>query len=1216
MTDFVKARDKLISMLKSETHGPEPFGEIFDTSGGIKFNRDDQAVVDLANQIKEKSKNSVISDDKAVAIAMSQIISMPYIDKDSKQEIMSIQSPREKYGSGILFPIDEDNSNGDEDDTTIPNFTEENEERSEAFSINFQNTKQPKITERDSQIKGEDSEIEIELPGSNLNFQNSLGVSFNCELPKDFKIVIENLDEPSGVYEKNEIVCDGEKKKNKFWWIRKEMRFKALFEINNILSKSDNFSYKPSTLEITESKLKLEFQIFVRSFDNANIITAVLINKTVGSKFDDSLCLFQSGFKVKILDQNDNPVDAFKSYPKGKLEQELVDSDPEERTLELIYRNHRTFAIGHGCSANWINNKSYCNEIQATCFPTIELPNVTADLVEEKDLENIKLPMNVLAGLKDGNIYDVCQILINMYSKWIMSKERELPLLEEEILIVAAQDNLKKCKECLGKIKEGLDFIKSDANALKAFQLANQSVLIQQIRSKQAKRDAYINENKILSWKSPHKDFNYSEDKEDVGNWRPFQLGFILSSIKSTVLNTDKARDDVELIFFPTGGGKTEAYLGLIAFTSLYKRLVDKDDNGVQVIMRYTLRLLTTQQFSRASSLICAMESIRRQNPSSLGEKPFSIGVWLGSSSTPNSMKDGLYSAQTFYKKLLNSRDYDEKLKNNYKFLITKCPWCAAQIGVIKKDNRGKSSRTLVGLKTDDNGNIVFKCDDKKCEFNESPLPVYVVDDDIYDKTPTVLIGTVDKFAQLTWKPRAKSIFGLDINGNRICPPPSLIIQDELHLITGPLGSMVGLYETLIEDLCTLKDNNGNSRPKIICSTATIRNYGRQIKDLYNRNNVNLFPPLGIESSDSFFSRDEINEDGSYKNPKIYVGITTPNYNSIQTAQVRVYSRLLYAYNHLDPDERDPWFTLMNFFGSIRELSNTMTLIQIDIVDQMEKLRKRYNDDYSNVRNIFNLTTKELTSRMPSESIGDAIDELEVSYPADTKNNKYPIDICNASNIIEVGVDIPRLSLLTVLGQPKTTSSYIQVTGRIGRRKDRPGLVFTIYNNRRPRDKSHFEQFKSYHQRLYAQVEPMSVTSYATPILERALHAVLVAYVRMYGNSEESESPSPLPEKLFNDFKNILLKRQKEIDDSELSFVDKKINELKSQWSRWEHSRFHERDSEQDAGLLTEYGSYLSEDQRFRTWMTPTSLRNVDAECKTGLPMHAIEQIGDEDNEL
>ena len=159
MTDFVKARDKLISMLKSETHGPEPFGEIFDTSGGIKFNRDDQAVVDLANQIKEKSKNSVISDDKAVAIAMSQIISMPYIDKDSKQEIMSIQSPREKYGSGILFPIDEDNSNGDEDDTTIPNFTEENEERSEAFSSNFQNTKQPKITESDSNIEGEDSEI-------------------------------------------------------------------------------------------------------------------------------------------------------------------------------------------------------------------------------------------------------------------------------------------------------------------------------------------------------------------------------------------------------------------------------------------------------------------------------------------------------------------------------------------------------------------------------------------------------------------------------------------------------------------------------------------------------------------------------------------------------------------------------------------------------------------------------------------------------------------------------------------------------------------------------------------------------------------------------------------------------------------------------------------------------------------------------------------------
>ena len=225
MADFIKAREKLLNMLKSEIHGPEPIGEIFDTSSDINLSSKDEKVAEIVKKLKENSKDKNLDNSKLISIAINQVISMPYISRNDHQEIMTMQSPREKYGAGILFPIE---THADiEDDVSIPSFTQVNEEKSDEYSSDFEKSNKNKNEDKVSRIKGEDSEIEIELPGSNLNFQNSLAVSFNCKLNSNHRIVIENLDNPPGVYSKKKIFCDGEEVKNKTWWVRKEIKFKV-----------------------------------------------------------------------------------------------------------------------------------------------------------------------------------------------------------------------------------------------------------------------------------------------------------------------------------------------------------------------------------------------------------------------------------------------------------------------------------------------------------------------------------------------------------------------------------------------------------------------------------------------------------------------------------------------------------------------------------------------------------------------------------------------------------------------------------------------------------------------------------------------------------------------------------------------------------------------------------------------------------------------------
>ena len=1156
MNEHEKTREYLIGELKKEIIGPEPLGE-------------------------KKDLSSITNEN----------IESPFTDLNG-QEVLIHERPSQKYGAGILFPKKNYSNESQED---IDNYPISDEDNSQLIDDKVKRAcKDIRVSSGSS---SEVSDVEFDLSSSNTRKPSSMGVSFFTKIEAGDNVVVSNINnEPCGYYREVKLEKEDGKKERSIW-VRNNFNFNKKFTAEEIITidKNSILTTIENELKIDQSPLKISIKLIIRRYkNNFFLCTACLVNETNEGKKQDAISLFQSSLQIEIIDQN-GVQKKFYPYPKSDLEIELEnEKDKEIQNLELIYNSNQTFSIGHGCSSDWIiDSLGEAKTIIGNHFPIFDSPNFKPDLLNSGAIE-----MKTLAGIGEDKNWELKLLnILEEYEEWINEKDSQIPSLNKE-LKQAAMLNIEKCKLCMRRISEGISFLKENEIALQAFKWANQSILSQQLRSSN-KRDLIFNsETKFYEYETDYQKIDLENFKSDTkGKWRPFQIAFILSALKSSVIQSDENRENVELIFFPTGGGKTEAYLGLSAFVCFYNRLVNKSDNGVQVLMRYTLRLLTAQQFTRAASLICSMELIRKKNVSQLGDKEFSIGVWLGSANTPNDRNTAITS-------LNELRKNQKRGKKDYPFLLTKCPCCSSIIGLIENSHVKQNQLNFVGLdKIDDT--VRFKCHDSDCEFHEEPLPIYVIDEDIYEKQPSILIGTVDKYAQITWQPNAKKIFGLDEKGERMTKPPSLILQDELHLITGPLGSMCGIYETLIEDLCTDKRSNNYFKPKIVCSTATIRSYERQIKDLYNRNKVALFPPFGLDISDNFFAKYALDQDGSLKKPKKYLGICAPNYTSSQTAQVRIYSRLLYSVAKIESKElQDPWYTLMNFFSSLRELATTITLIQVDIPDRLRLLQKRYFDDYKNVRKIKEIL--ELTSRLDNDQIPIAIDQLEVST-THSESKKRPIDMCLTSNIIEVGIDIDRLSLITLLGQPKTTSSYIQVSGRIGRKwEERPGLVVTMYASKRPRDKSHFEKFKSYHQRLYAEVEPMSVTPFAPPVIERALHAVLVGYVRMYSDSS-IDSPNPFPEKKIEEFEKLVLNRLTNIDPDELEFYQTIISKRKSQWLRWQSADYDGKSQDTGVGLIYPAGKYLKEEFRNITWQTPNSLRNVDFECLAKITTHYIE---------
>lgn len=1094
---------------------------------------------------------------------------------DGDEVLRPQDPPRMRYSAGVLFP-------GGARVSDLDNAASEEVAPAESGPPEGD---EPEDTTPSGGLGDADDTTEHEVNRANEFLPSAMGLTALAHLPKRFKVTVR-----AARYEKKVVPGVGKQDKDGNWQphhFRKAITTPPLEIDCATLTPA-----KPLTQEFPLPtgipELKLAFHIFSRPYGRAadpardRIVTFTLINRTdmSGSSPKDSECFFQCDFMVEDVDGTA----CFLEYPA----REGLEEDKEEQSLRLLYRHRKTFAVGHGCAALWPDTEAGAvSQIKTDSLPTYEIKPILP-----LEIAGLELSMRQLSDKKSPEAVQICQRLAEEYKKWI----------EQQAALAASPDfpagygsaalrHLEHCRACHQRIVDGIQLLSIDADTRQAFAWMNEAMLKQQLHYNLAanQRRGWARNAGILSLERPFQAPDPNNPPKGKGLWRPFQLAFVLMNLRAISQRESPERAIVDLIWFPTGGGKTEAYLGLTAFTIFRRRLLDPQDSGTTILMRYTLRLLTTQQFQRAASLICACELIRRQNETRLGDVRISIGLWVGKSVTPNKNDDAVRALNAL---LRNGKPNP--------FVILTCPWCGAEMGPVAIGNayQAKGYRKI-GPK------VIFRCEDPNCDFRGSHgLPLLVVDEAIYEERPTLLIGTVDKFAMLPWYPEARRLFGLD-NLNPVSPP-DLIIQDELHLISGALGSMVGMYESSIDALCQ-HERNGKLLPaKVVASTATICRAPQQVHSLYVRD-VFLFPPQGLRAGDSFFAEETTHDrEGNPLPGRIYVGVFGSALSSHVTAQVRVMSTLLQSVKCITaptPDALDPYWTLMAYFNSLRELGHAATLIRADIREHLnavwDRLGIRKPAAGSNTPDLRRFINRdlELTSRIQSSEITDVLQQLFNPYPG--TDERRPVDVCLATNMIQVGLDVPRLGLMAVVGQPKTTSEYIQATSRVGRDAKGPGLVVTILNPGKPRDRSHFEHFRSYHQSIYRWVEPTSVTPFAVPVRERALHAQLVTLVRYWGGQSLCERPSPAPnDPLVNRIRDILIQRIQQVDVSESALADQMLSDLIARWRAVLPPIYgHFGPPPQETPLMFPSGTEPRALWARRSKATPSSMRNVDSGC-------------------
>ena len=764
--------------------------------------------------------------------------------------------------------------------------------------------------------------------------------------------------------------------------------------------------------------------------------------------------------------------------------------DWDERVGDLQYADAVEYVVGHNISAVAVADQDdRCRDVHTAWMPTASVEKVVP-----ADLDEVELGMEALARAPSADaIRAMVGPILTSYGEWIDSQAGQLP--GDPGRAQVGRELMERARRAKDRIQAGLSTL-DQPHVLDAFRIANRAIAT------------------AIRQRNCHGDPAADPTAEAPPAWRPFQLAFLLTTMAGVVDGEHPDRTVVDLLFFPTGGGKTEAYLGLAAFTMVLRRLRDPSIHsaGLSVIMRYTLRLLTLDQLGRAATLVCALEIERQNDVPTLGAWPFEIGLWVGQKATPNLMgKKGdknRYSARSRTIAFLN----DDKRKPS-PIPLENCPWCGTKFQ--------KDSFTLLP-DANEPTDLRVMCINRRCAFHarrqERGLPILAVDDAIYRRLPAFIIATVDKFANLPWVGDTAGLFGRverhDADGfygpiragvghalEHPLPPPDLIIQDELHLVSGPLGTMVGLYETAIDALCATPAGGDGVRPKIVASTATVRRAERQIRGLFGRADVDIFPPPGPDRRNSFFAK---TVGPAERNPRLYVGIAAQGRN-LKVVLLRTYLALLSAGQKMwqecggsrnAENAADPYMTLVGYFNSLRELGGSRRIVEDEVrtrlVDYGRRRRRRGMDQRLFADRKQFAEPRELTSRVSTNEVADTKRRLDLPFRV-----KERVDVALATNMISVGLDITRLGLMVVLGQPKTAAEYIQATSRVGRDDKRPGLVVTLLNVHRPRDRSHYERFGAWHESFYREVEATSVTPFSPRAIDRGIAAVTVALARL-----------------------------------------------------------------------------------------------------------------------
>jgi len=751
----------------------------------------------------------------------------------------------------------------------------------------------------------------------------------------------------------------------------------------------------------------------------------------------------------------------------------------DEQVADLHYADTPEYATGHGVSADWEVDGGECRVLR-TCW----VPGAEVERTVTAEVAGVELAMHALGALSDGAAArEVLAPLVARYRGWIEGQRPALASLTGARRDTAEQ-LLHLAGVAAGRIERGIDVLAADGEALDAFRVANRAVA-RALRQRLG---------------------------EEAPRWRAFQLAFLLLNLPGLADPGDPDRATVDLLFFPTGGGKTEAYLALAAFAIVLRRLRDPPEGrlggaGVAVIMRYTLRLLTLDQLARAAGLVCALELERERDPARYGAWPFEIGLWVGKAATPNILGRKGDGRSDSARAKVRQFKADPRGKPS-PIPLESCPWCGTRFGpdsfvLLPDDDRPRELRVV--------------CASFECDFTrDRPLPIVAVDEPIYRRLPAFLIATVDKFASLPWvgasgvllggadRHDASGFFGPAEPGRgRLLPaplaPPDLVIQDELHLIAGPLGTMAGLYEAAIEALCVREREGRAVRPKIVASTATVRRAQDQIQALFARPLTQVFPPPGPGRRDSFFARTVPAAEAPARR---YLGVAAQGRNP-KVVMRRVWLALMGAVERAyrdagghgnEDNPADPYMTVLGYFNSLRELGGARRILEEEVQNTLKGYgaRRRVGEE----RGLFHdrksfSEVVELTSRVSTDKVAEARRRLEAPF-----HDPQRVDCAIATNMISVGLDIPRLGLMVVLGQPKTHAEYIQATSRVGRDERRPGLVVTLLNVHKPRDRSHYERFRHYHETFYRSVEVGSVTPFSARALDRGFAGALIALAR------------------------------------------------------------------------------------------------------------------------
>ena len=940
----------------------------------------------------------------------------------------------------------------------------------------------------------------------------------------------------------------------------------------------------------------------VSGLENNRSVSIFLVNQRKpdsagGSQDDDQTYDFQPEIEVN----------SSRPLPSKSIRQSSHVKEWDDEVADLHYADCPEYATGHGVSADWTVIDGQCRMIRTSWIGFAEVKHV-----ETTALTGVNLSMYTLGRMEDGTaVHRLLDPLVEGYRNWI----------DQQLATTAqwgaskdtAEGLLSRARFAAGRMANGIDVLASQPRVLDAFKIANRAVA------------------------------RALEQRLGISNptWRAFQLAFILLNIPGLANPKDKHRKFVDLLFFPTGGGKTEAYLGLAALAMVLRRLNHPEENGhaaggISVIMRYTLRLLTLDQLSRAAGLICALELERLENPDRYGSWPFEIGLWVGMAATPNRMGfKGDTRRGTAREKVRQFQS--DPSTNPAPIPLEECPWCATKFEPNSFQLVPNSARPR---------ELRINCINLDCEFSdEKPLPIVAVDDSIFQRLPAFLIATVDKFASLPWTGESGILLGgadrydehgfygpCNKGGVALPSPlgsPDLIIQDELHLISGPLGTMTGLYEVAIEELCVRNSPNGRIRPKIVASTATIRMARDQVQALFGRTQTQIFPPPGPDRRDSYFAR-------TIEDPqqaRLYLGIAAKGRNSkvvTRRVWVALMAAAMKAWVDAGDDANkdnpaDPYMSLIGYFNSLRELGGGRRILEEEVQSTIRGYgaKKRFGEKrglFLDRRRFSDVL--ELTSRVPTNRVAEA--RRKLGHPFRRRHplgEEWSVDCAIATNMISVGLDIQRLGLMTVIGQPKTAAEYIQATSRVGRDTKKPGLVVTILNMYRPRDRSHYERFKHFHQTFYRAVEVASVTPFSARALDKGLAGALVALTRHASRSLTPPKGAARIRDHREDMETLLVEafadrvRQQpgfggdtgELEER-LSSVRNRIGQLLDAWvafqqemgdgeallyQRYEHPRTKQP-------LLRDLLEDLN-DERRRMFRAGRSLRDVETEVRLGL---------------